>query len=973
MPPQRPQLGTFASPTNQLVTPIQSQVAPVDEQGIRDSYAFANAFGELSQSMVQVASAIKMTHNKESVEEGERLVNASRKTYQQLVTDGQISMGENPWFHIGAQNASGTLEAAKARAEFQMDYDLRVAQNPELMQDNAAFDVLAADFATKKSQQFGTTQTLRDSFFEAFNPYLVAAGAQHAAGVVEYRKNKLLEVLSLSVDASLSVGSALFDPRMNEAGKRDDGSQKDRGWLGEPMFDPKGNVITERETVLEVGDPRNPKLILAPMIVPGLPDEDLFNLTQNNADFDDLSSKAQVMIYAHAAQKLREGKSPFFASPYVQDVSQLQADLDARGRELGLPRVANLSVTAHLIEVMSKGADPWKAEAIFNQLRAGTGLLKDVTDVKVLMTAAAPAIEKNKFDRTHARQEEILNILTARVEVLGNMDPRENDIRVQLEDFMSALEASTTFSTEEKGKALDRFHAQFTAGQQRGLTHVTNNEKNDIRRVVAETYARGGEDPVRNYDATLAAFNSEAMRMGHYPGTAGYAQLKKDMMPVIESGLQQKLTQYAKFIVEQTGGTWDPNTPESPAMLELFEIKPSDSPRIKALKEGTRLTYKLNVLQAGISFDLPERLKAFRAVALTGISSDVERGVRSDLKDLVRMYQSNIGGRAPLDILFGGTDVASQRTKLFLESTSRRIDSGMGIDDAIRDATQELNMSSPLSANALVDIKVGSEAFTDIQDSRKEAVEARLQVAEQDLYGWWASWGPFAPTLNGDSAAVATNLFNKAYLSTLAETMSHDEAVEAGSAAIANTMFVRGSLLPREPLEAVGLSAPYLAVFVDLEVANYNKATGAEQSATMVQVDTDGYGKPVFALRTKDGFYIADRTYSIEDLSSNEKPVQMFDDAGNRIISESNPKGLSPRELVTQELAKRLKAVGGFTDPLTADPRAYALMKAADLAMEPVRYGVGATVNAVSDVVEFATETYRKGKKNYQAGTRRGR
>ena len=101
MAKQRPTLGTFASPTSQLVAPIQQQATPLNEQAIRDAYAFADSFSELSSTVGQLAITLKKEYNKDQVRIGQDLVNSNRKTYADLVKSGEIDPSENPWMAVG--------------------------------------------------------------------------------------------------------------------------------------------------------------------------------------------------------------------------------------------------------------------------------------------------------------------------------------------------------------------------------------------------------------------------------------------------------------------------------------------------------------------------------------------------------------------------------------------------------------------------------------------------------------------------------------------------------------------------------------------------------------------------------------------------------------------------------------------------------------------------------------------------------
>lgn len=206
MAKNRPSLGTFANPTQSFVAPVQAEktVAPLNQQAIRDTYAFADAFGELSQSMVKVASAIKTDMNEQQFGAGQKLINETRKSYADLERSGQIKPNENPWFAIGAQQASGIIEAQRSAVELEGIIEQKKKEDPSFLDDTKAFDALVASYASNKSTQFGTAQRLSSSFFDNFNPAVVKLQAKNFDDVENARFSKYINASRAKTDLVIS-------------------------------------------------------------------------------------------------------------------------------------------------------------------------------------------------------------------------------------------------------------------------------------------------------------------------------------------------------------------------------------------------------------------------------------------------------------------------------------------------------------------------------------------------------------------------------------------------------------------------------------------------------------------------------------------------------------------------------------------------------------------------------------------------
>jgi hypothetical protein len=188
------------------------QAAPIDEKAIRDTYAFAEAFGGLSQSMAELGAVIQSQRNKENLEGGARMVMSSQKTYKQLEEEGLIHSSENPWQAIGAARASGIMEASRSEVELRDLVSKAASENPSFYDDSTHFDALVSQYASNKSQAFSGNKYLTDSFFENFNPVVVRLQRDNFDSIEEARMSKVLGAASSKVQMGVSAISGLMGP-----------------------------------------------------------------------------------------------------------------------------------------------------------------------------------------------------------------------------------------------------------------------------------------------------------------------------------------------------------------------------------------------------------------------------------------------------------------------------------------------------------------------------------------------------------------------------------------------------------------------------------------------------------------------------------------------------------------------------------------------------------------------------------------
>ena len=887
MAKQRPTLGTFASPTSQLVQPIQEQATPLNEQAIRDAYSFADSFSELSQAMGNLYVSMKQKANAEEVRAGQEIVNSNRKTYADLVKSGEINPSENPWMAVGAQAASGVLESSKARAEFQMEYDRRTTENPELLKDNQFFDALAASFAQNKKAEFGTAQYLNDSFFDSFNPYLAAMGMKHSENIVKYRQGKIIQSLRVKVDE-------IFQDVTTDRGfgKRMDGSQKDIGWEG-AMYDLDGNVVTEKSVTFEFDDSGPVEI---PMIVPGLSVSAKEKIVYENATLDDLPIEDQKHIIDHALGQMKQGRTPFFDTEDRLDqlVPELQAYMDEMGANMGMPRTANLTTAAHLVEAMKGSGTTYLAEDILGRLKGGTGTIKDTEEVKAMLTDAREDIDKVRFEIQHQREKTIASLLINKAYRDSFDTEGEEGYEASWDALEQQLLKSSTISVEERGKILDQFNERWNNGAREGRESLDRGDLKIIRRFMAEDMERYGVGQmsgltldVANWQGIKLKFDEHLRTFDVEPTSAKAKDAEKKVRDYINERLGVMNVEATTRLSESAMAF---GLTAGDERLSTLDSGPKDPVILREAKQNIRIALKTNEIMAAIHFGLEDRLSGLRSIATSGISVDVERGIRPELADLVYMYRTGMGGQIPLDKVFG-TGPAGNRMKVFLRSVSLSMDNNMNMDDAVRDAAQQTNMVTSYNAKELLDLDIGGQQLTDIQDYLAE-----LSNDYTDSYFPFSYWDdPVHP----DSITSLNSMFTRRYFEVINQTGgAHETALEEADKFVrSNTHFIRNAFIPKGEFDAANVSSEYLVNFIDMEAGPNVK------DAALVLVGYGGNGQGVFALRTPDGSAVMNRYYTTGDITNNDRPR---DERGEVIEG-----ALSMRERVFQrmgsaEASKRL-------------------------------------------------------------------
>lgn len=859
---KRPQLGTYAQPVSNFVQPIAAEktVTPLDEQAIRETYAFANAFADLSESMVKVASTIKTEQNQEEFNAGQEMVNTSRKTYADLVRSGQIKPSENPWLAVGAQEASGVIEASKARAEFERKYQQDVTNNPELLKDHEYFDALAASFAQTKGAEFGTAQYLSRSFYKEFNPFLLSASAKHSEAVGKYRQAKIIDSLKLKVDEVISaVGKS------RSFGRRPDGSYKDVGYYG-TLFGLDGSGITEMSIGVEIEG----REMDIPMLVPGLSLEAREAIVFGDPDktanelLNSIPAKDRALIFSHAEERVKQGKSPFFSTMDDQQIPNLQVYLDEMGKNMGMPRVANIAVASHLIELMKGSGMTYEAEEILNGLQAGTGPLAETEDVRSMLVDARADISKNRFEIRKSQQTAVIEtfIKTQFDEVYNTVATRGEDAVMgpDFESFRTLMKGMDTLGVEEENKLLNQYVESWNKARKEGASFIDAASMNTLSRRFSEGLARD-PNPVKDFAALRQNFNAELVRLNiPLDSEKGRAVVRK-MMAKVDAAVQGMVPTFiAEVNKELAEAARNRGERNAPTITSLYP-EANDSDEVAAVKAKFRGEYNLNRINAGIHFDSPELLADYRRVALNAITYDVERGVDARLADLIYAYNYSTGGQFPTETLLG-SGPGKQRMETFLQSVRGKMLGGMPIGEAVRDSAQAASLNLP--SLALTDIASNGTQAEELRIAMTEAREEWLENQSAlgsffenfDLFGWTV------PELNPDSEGVLHSYYAEAYMTALNDTKDHSRAIEIANDSLNDLTFYNGGVLPQKDLKKYNVDTFYMAEFIAME------ANGVD--ATMVIVGRDQRGEPVFALRTPQGNSINQKYYTLSGITKPE-------------------------------------------------------------------------------------------------------
>ena len=893
MAKQRPTLGTFAQPVSNFVQPIEGEksVSPIDQQAIRDSYAFADMFGQLSESAAKMAAMIKKEQNEEEYLKGKDLINQNRKNYGELVRSGAIKPSENPWLAVGAQEASGVLEAHAARNSFKMEYEARVAENPALLADTKFFDSLASSYVEQKNAEIGDSPYLSRSFYANFNPFMLDLQAKNSDAVGEQRIARVVEGVSSSVDMAIQDATAMaaLPPITTPFPETGTLLQKKSWW------DEKQKRNTHMDQVL----------------IPNL--QNAIDEAGRNSGFPELTNKATVQtliermktsdnpeISERIFSGLRGGTGPlkdteFARQAFTASEGQIRANFErmthqdskdmtelARGladkifdgnitpaqAEDEFRKAAERRISAN--EVESK--IPFMMGLVAQRNAQITAQIKDQAERDTAFTTAQVERSKNATDfnlgtftqtavNTVLAGETTPEARSVMVDEYRQMllksvvvkDEEGNPVMVRQYDKNGNLLGETpavNFSVGDISNRLDEFITTIDSTSKRGLDRKTQNVVDSVAKGIAsEIDQKGGVFSI-NFNSVAATWNARMNEAGVSLDAEKATAARKQMVIDVKQSFENAAKNAAKAI----------NAPS-------LDPVDGESPNMKAAKAKARGMINMNKIAFAVAFDDKEYISEFRNSVQSLVNSDLEGRIPAQIEDMVYLYEAAKTNKIDMDALFG-TGEGSFSYKKFFETVSnfRMGAQRLPMDEAVKRAQSSMQFSG-VSAFGFMDLKNNEgdvKAFTD----SLSVVVTEWQESKESQLNWWTGWMDFrAPMpLNYESNQLAKKVFLDEYRFAFQETAHPDTALERAQEAVRTRLRKSGgSLILADDLRGIGPSQ--FKLIAEYASTNNGKAP-LRKDASFTFIGSDQFGESVFALRGSDGLAVIDRVFKLSDIKA---------------------------------------------------------------------------------------------------------
>jgi hypothetical protein len=891
MAKQRPSLGVSASPTSTFVAPIDPEklVSPIDAQSIRNSYAFADAFSELSNTAAKFAATIKTEQNKEEFQKGQDLVNQNRKTYGELVRSGQILPSENPWLAVGAQEASGIIEASKARDEFKAKYEADVAENPALLDSTDYFDSLASSFVAKKNAEFGTSQYLSRSFYANFNPYIIDLQSKNSEAVGKRRIDKIVESVSSSVDMAIDDAMSVAERTSYDV-----------------PYPETGTIAQRKAWFAEFSKPsRNRDKYISQVVVPHL--QASLDEAGKNSGFPELSNKAMVQSLIErmttsdnpevveailsglrggtgalkdtdfARQLLSSNESKIRAnfermthedSRYFTDLAKSLADkiykgdISAEAAEEQFRAESSRKISAN--EVESK--IPFMNGLVAKRRAEATALVKESAD-------RTKSFQSAEVERSKVRTDEVLGSFAQtyidtirrggttseqraqkadefRQLLLSNIQARDSNGNPMLIDqfdnngILIGRVPATHYSIGSVSEKLDAFVTTIEKEANRTLDRSQQAVVDSTLYSVSEEIKKNGGYGEINFNSLLSVFNEKMNSAGISLDDGKVKTARKQL--VLDA--KKAFTDASKLAAESIG-------------QQSLDFAPGEAANIRDAKARARGVLNLNKIMFAEAFDDPEYTTEFRNLSRTLLTYNLQGGIPQQVEDTVYLYESAKVQQIDMDTLFGN-GTYGKKTKEFYERVSQFRASGVPMQEAVKRAQAGIQYTD-IGPFGDVDLK-GSESDKIGFTEKLAEVLNVYNTTHEGKYSWWSfDYRPVTP-LNYEGITLIKQVFLDEYRNNLAETQNHRAALDAAEEAVsAKVIKTGGSAVLASDLNGIGASQfKILAV----EASTEGRTKQERKDASFVMVGRTPQGESVFALRGKDGMSISDKAFKISEI-----------------------------------------------------------------------------------------------------------
>jgi len=724
MAKQRPNLGTFASPTSQLVTPIQQQATPLNEQAIRDTYAFADAFSDLSASVGNLAIQIKREQKQENLEAGAAIILSSRKTYADLEREGKIRPAENPWMAVGAQQASGILEAATSSNEIRSLVSKAAAENPEFLDDPKHFDALVSSYAQRKAQQYGGNKYLSDSFFESFNPSIIKLQQENFEAIEDSRFQKSIlaadakvkmavdSVSPMSLEGQIGAIQTSFDEAVANSGGR--ASEVTQAYAMSLVQIMKSNPekVEEAELILKslkagTGNLYDTSAVQSLLIKYGPEIENQKSRATTNETrilFDkqiELLDKYSSGIFGEgpeAHKKLVDAFDEFAARKSGNisiDAAKTESERDYLYRKA--QAIDNAKVTA-------------REEAIKRAMDLDKQAAEDRAETLVQIQAAKQIELGNRISAGS------LSVTAAQDEMLGVLNNPQYGYKP--EDVLKYSKSSQEYFDGRAANYAENIGIlRTTTARQK----IASTAVGQLGNFVTQTI----NDPMQGARPfSVADLNSQINRQFRAAGLSpeqrnkAKDQLYSEMFASTEATLDNFLMKPGA-----SGGI-------APVELDTLDPRPNDTPDIRKYKENARAVRLDALLSLDEAFEQEDTIASMKNVAATMLTPEaIERGVPHQVRDLWRAWKSSKSGyfRENLFSTPGG-----KRLEILFNRIDVRVGNGADFDNALADAASDFSVAQGSSILDWTNITQAAQGDQERFGNQVKSLLSTLKITHPD-------------------------------------------------------------------------------------------------------------------------------------------------------------------------------------------------------------------------------------------------
>jgi hypothetical protein len=849
MAKQRPSLGVTATPVNTYVAPVAAAVELYDQQSVNLALEFSNAFKDLSLTAANFVGQMKKQQNQEELQAGLDMVNTSQKTYQQLVETGQIKPSENPWMAVGAQQASGSMEALKARSQFISLYNQKAAEDPTFLDSADGFNALAASYSENVNRLMANNPYQSRAFFEGFNPFVASMAVRNEEQVVEVRRNKILtgvqaavaqavqdisspdptvsgtalQTLQQSLDESGQLGVSRTE--VNEAAAKafvDLMPTTDNLEGVEALF---GNVQTAPGSYLK--DTNTSKALLGANRARIEANRQRDTAAKNRAVYDfvvsnangvisdkDLADKIDALSVSQNATSAKTQENRIYA---LRQNESARNELERKAKEDQQNFVSNFSFEA------ARSVPPEFADLPEEQYQA----LMEERLLEAMDKSGVPAAERGRY----------LSMQDSFMQKYGK------------ERMVARYKAGTILYEQESGQAFLNETFNFVA-------------QGGVELPEAEQYRTQANERMR----TVLGVSPESGEAKNVY-LAEYARYDSLLRKTEESEAQRR--GYASLTPLDT-----------------------DSPAVRKDKAALRGRFMAIRLDLGRTFGSNEQIsRVARSFDRVLNPQAVEGGLPSDIadaEDAIWAYRYMLENGRNLDevVPSGVAGKALKEEMLYAFSQMRQ---GYQPSDILRDITSRkyLGQTTQLSFLDLQNEFSWANIATGNSNDAVTLSENFMRLRTE------------SQITNPDAQPYLTSKYVQAYRTALGSSRNHREAMEQAATTVKDSFIAfRGSALPASAFPYEAMRNPkFLADWMDNRFA---------KDVTLVVVAEDADGVPMMAVRDAQGRAVADkdgqfRYYRPEDLVPSEQEIMDF----ARNLETQRVKDAEQRKNIRKELLQR--------------------------------------------------------------------